>query len=238
MKRFVAGALLGAAGAVVAGPTDHVLGARVEPGAPEVEARLGIERDRRGRNALGLALGVEWVALPRWGAELTVEFGREPDASARLAGIEWENRFALTQGDDRHWDLALLVEAEREFGDDDAGWSLRYGPLLEWRRGRVAGHLNLLFERRLQHARPPTALAYQWELRTHGERPLAWGLQGFGEVGRWDRWAPRAAQAHRLGPALFAQARDPAVEIEAALLFGMGGAAPRHTLRLQAALPF
>jgi hypothetical protein len=32
MKRFVAGALLGAAGAVVAGPADHVLGTRVEPG--------------------------------------------------------------------------------------------------------------------------------------------------------------------------------------------------------------
>ncbi|HKX95131.1 MAG TPA: hypothetical protein VJM48_10545 [Methylibium sp.] len=238
MKRALAAALLAGAGAAAAGPADYVLGARVEPGEPEFEAKFGIERDRQGRSAWGLALGVEWVPLPRWGTEVTVEFGREPGASARLAGIEWENRLALVQGDGRTWDLALLVEAEREFGDDDAGWSLRYGPLLEWQRGPVAGHLNLLFERRLQRAHPPTELAYQWEIRGAGERPLAWGLQGFGELGRWDHWAPRAAQSHRLGPVLFARSRDPAVEIEAALLFGMGGAAPRHTLRLQAALPF
>lgn len=238
MKGIVAGALLAAAGAAAAGPTDYVLGARVEPGEPEFEAKFGIERDRHGRSAWGLALGVEWVALPRWGTELTVEFGRAPDASARLAGIEWENRFALTQGADRAWDLALLVEAEREFGDEEAGWSLRYGPLFEWQRGPVAGHLNLLFERRLQRDRPPTELAYQWELRWRGDRPLAWGLQGFGELGPWDRWDARAAQSHRLGPALFFDGGDDAIEIEAALLFGTGGAAPRHTLRLQAALPF
>ncbi len=238
MRRTLAAALLAAAGEAAASPTDYVLGARVEPGAPELEAKFGIERDRQGRSAWGLALGVEWVPLPRWGAELTVEFGREPDASARLTGIEWENRFALTEGDGRSWDLALLVEAEREVGGDDTGWSLRYGPLFEWRRGPVAGHLNLLFERRLQRDRPPTGLAYQWELRGRADEPLAWGLQGFGNLGPWDRWAARADQSHRFGPALFVQAGDEGMELEAALLFGTGGAAPRHTLRLQAALPF
>lgn len=235
MKHFVAGALLGAAGAVVAGPTDRVLGARLSPGAPELEARLGIERDRRGRSAWGLALGVEAVPQPRWGSELTVAFGREPGASARLAGIEWENRIALTQGAGRPWDLALLVAAERAFGDDDAGWSLRYGPLFEWQRGPLAGRANLLFERRLEHARPSTALAYQWQLRARAGAPLAWGLQGYGELDRRDH---RHAPSHRLGPALFVQADDDGLEIEAALLFGSGDGAPRHTLRLQAALPF
>jgi hypothetical protein len=29
------------------------------------------------------------------------------------------------------------------------------------------------------------------------------GLQGFGELGAWDHWAPRDQQSHRAGPALF-----------------------------------
>lgn len=237
-RRGLAAALLAVAGDAAAGPTERVLGARVEPGAPELEAQAGIEHDRRGRSAWGLALGVEWVPLPRWAVEFAVEFDRAPGAPARLAGFEWENRFALTQGDDRPFDLALLVEAEREVGDDDAVWSLRYGPLLEWRRGAAAGRLNLLFERRLHAPRPATELAYRWSLRGHGDGPLGWGLQGFGELGAWNRWAPRATQSHRLGPVLFVQGRGEAVAFEVALLFGVGGAAPQHRWRLQAALPF
>ncbi len=28
------------------------------------------------------------------------------------------------------------------------------------------------------------------------------GLQGFGELGAWDHWAPRREQSHRIGPML------------------------------------
>ena len=46
-------------------------------------------------------------------------------------------------------------------------------------------------------------MKYQWQVRYRWKPPLQFGLQGFGELGPWDRWAPRDQQSHRAGPALF-----------------------------------
>jgi len=219
-----------------AGPTEEVLGARLGDGPPALEARMGIERDRHGRSRWGAELGV--AARPRrgWASELSAEFGRDGVGRLRVTALEWENRIALT-APVGPWHAAWLLAVEHAFDDDERGWALHTGPLLEWRDATVGARWNLLFERRLGEPAASTGLAYRWELRDRRPRTVAWGLQGDGELGRWNDWAPRAQQAHRIGPALFAQA--PAdISVGAALLAGLGGAAPRLTARVQVELPF
>ena len=46
----------------------------------------------------------------------------------------------------------------------------------------------------------PIQLKYQWQLKYHYPPLFKFGLQGFGELGAWDNWAPRQFQSHRVGP--------------------------------------
>ena len=78
---------------------------------------------------------------------------------------------------------------------------LEWGPVLQTDIGRTQLNLNLFLERVINPEAPkPMQLKYQWQVK-HRYRPLfEFGLQGFGEVGEWDQWAPRSRQSHRLGP--------------------------------------
>lgn len=79
------------------------------------------------------------------------------------------------------------------------------------------------------------ALKYCW-------RPaLEAGLQGFGEVGPWNDWAPKSQQSHIAGPALFGRVRaseHQTIRYNATLLFARTDDAPRRTVRLQAEYEF
>lgn len=71
-------------------------------------------------------------------------------------------------------------------------------------------------------SRRPTQLKYQWQVRHRWRPDLHFGAQGFGEVGRWDDWAPRREQSHRAGPALFGSFKfgDHEFGWQAAYLYG------------------
>ena len=69
---------------------------------------------------------------------------------------------------------------------------------------RTQLNVNLVFEHGYGRDNgEPTQLKYQWQVRHHWKRWLHFGAQGFGEVGTWNHWSPRAQQSHRAGPALF-----------------------------------
>lgn len=236
--------LLGALGlapwpARAGSPAQYIFSPEVEQGEWEIDSKAGISRDRAGRSRWAGSLGVEYGLTRWWGSEVTLNFGREPGGNTRIDGLEWENRFQLWSAADGRSVVGWLFEAERA-RERDEGVELRYGPLLQRRFGAWQANLNLLLERRVRSDDPePTTFHYQWQWRR--PRASGWdlGLQGFGDLGRWDRWAPRREQSHILGPVLFGRFGDdesPAYEI--GWLFGTGGAAPRHTLRLQAMVPF
>lgn len=231
-----------ASGAAAAAPADYIFSPVVERGEREIDSKAGIARDREGRSAWGGKLGIEYGLTAWWASEATLNFGREAGANPRLDSLEWENRFQFTTTAERPYEIGLLFEVERE-GRSADGLELRTGPLLQahWRSWQ--GNFNLLFERRMRtEGSPPTELGYQWQLRRHREGRLEWGWQGFGQLGPWDRWAKRGEQSHVLGPAVFvrldADGDHEHAHVEAALLVGTGGAAPRATLRLQALVPF
>lgn len=226
-------------GSVWADPAEYIFSPVVEKGEREIDSKAGIARDRDGRSFWGGKLGVEYGFTSWWAAEATVNFGRELGESTRLLSLEWENRFQFTETGKHPYEIGLLAEVERERESSD-GYELRVGPMLQYRRGAVQGNLNLLFERRLGADAPqsPTEFGYQWQVRVHRGSGLDWGAQGFGSLGRWDDWAPRDAQSHILGPAMFLELGDDDGEFEAGLLLGTGGEAPKLTLRLQAMIPF
>ena len=65
---------------------------------------------------------------------------------------------------------------------------------------------------------------------------MYYGVQGMGELGKWNDWARRDDQEHKVGPAIFGRlktADGQRVNYNAGLLFGLTDATPDYTLRFK-----
>jgi hypothetical protein len=141
-------------------------------------------------------LGFGYNVNSRWFTELTAQwFQRSPDAN-HLAAIEWQNDLLLTQGE-YPFDLAFHTNVERA-QDGSGALGVEFGPVLQTEIGRTQLNLNVFFERDYRvEVSEPMQVKYRWIEK------LQFGAQGFGEMGAWNHWLPRAQQSHRAGPALF-----------------------------------
>jgi hypothetical protein len=221
-------------------PSDYIFSPEVEKGEREIDSKAGLAHDRDGHSYWSASVGVEYGFTRWWAAEVTINFGRDLGQSSDVHSLEWENRFQLTHDDDADHVLGFLFELAKE-KESDEGWEVRYGPLLQQSFGRLQANLNLLLERHLDaEEESHTEFAYQYQLRWRHGGGVDWGVQGFGELGRWDDWAPAKEQSHIAGPAVFARLGDDDddPEVEAGLLLGLTNGSPRTTLRLQAMVPF
>jgi hypothetical protein len=223
-----------------AGPSDYVSSPTVETGEFEVDFKAGSARlgDRSNINAQSLGLG--YGVNNFWFTEFYAKWHGANDGSISgghsFDAFEWENRFQLTETGKYPVDLGFLLEIERP-RDQDEGIEVVWGPLLQAEFGRVLGNLNLLVEKNYRAAEPaPASLTYQWQLRAPVAERIDLGMQGFGNLGRWDKWAPHAEQEHSLGPAVFGKLNlgaHQAIKYNAGWLVGLTDASARHTLRLQ-----
>jgi hypothetical protein len=181
-------------------------------------------------------IGLAYNVNARWYTEVSVSWFRMSPGSEKLAAIEWQNDVMLTQGQ-YPVDIALHSVVERDQSDHAVG--LEFGPVLQTEFGPLQVNLNLFFQRELRVTpAESTELAYQWQLRYHGNPALQFGAQGFGEVGTWNDWLPRKQQSHRAGPALFGSVPMGAHQMlryEAAYLIGTNSArnAKSVTMRVQ-----
>lgn len=227
----------------LAGPADYVFTPTVEEGEREIDFKAGAARlrdDAGSESASSLGLG--WGATNWWFTEFYAKWHREPGEAHGFDAWEWENKFQLTETGRWPVDLGLILEIERP-KERSEGYEFRWGPLLQAEFGpSVQANFNLLLEKHVRTTEPSaTELGYQWQLKYRWRPALEWGAQGFGEVGPWRDWAPSSEQAHIAGPALFGRVRvgeRQFVRYNAALLFGLNDAAPRHTVRLQAEYEF
>ena len=144
-------------------------------------------------------IGFGYGVTRRWYTEVYASYIGSAGQATRLSTWNWQNDYMLTQGQ-YPFDLALHTNLYFNQGAG-SGYALEFGPALQTEIGRTQINANLVFERGFgQTANRPTQLKYQWQVK-HRYRPLfEFGLQGFGEVGEWDQWAPRSRQSHRLGP--------------------------------------
>ncbi|PHV06887.1 hypothetical protein CSQ96_12930 [Janthinobacterium sp. BJB412] len=181
-------------------------------------------------------LGVGYGVTARWYTELYATWVKFNGEGARLSAQSWQNDYLLTQGQ-YAFDLALHTKVERP-RERANGYGLEWGPVLQTEIGRTQFNLNLFFQRDYRAvAGGPTELAYQWQVKHRWKSWLQFGLQGFGEVGKWNDWLPAERQSHRYGPAVFG-GRDVGgreLRYEAAYLVGKNSArtAKSFTMRVQ-----
>jgi hypothetical protein len=238
MRVFAAFSLLCAlapANPAWADPDDFVLTTYADDGLRQLNLATGtINQSGHARDShatIGLGYGV----TDHWFSELYLGYDHTAGDSTVFDSFALQNIFRLTDG---QWpvDIGLYTEIEYE-SDRSAGYQLTVGPLLQSEIGLTTLNLNLLFHRNYDaDFSNPLQLGYQWQVKRRWTPTFEFGLQGFGNVGQWDRWAPRDQQSHRLGPAIFgkiALSGKQAVSYNAAVLFDEFDDAHATTLRAQ-----
>jgi len=237
---LVAGALLSPVGAH-AGPADYVYTPTVEYGEKEIDFKAGTARNADNPRETAASIGFGYGATEWWFTEVYLKYKRENNEGTRYDAIEWENKFQLTETGKYPVDVGFLLEIERP-RDHGEGWEVKWGPLFQTEFGKVQLNGNLLFQRNYQASfSNDTQFLYQWQAKYRWLPQFEVGLQGFGEMGRWNHWARDDARSHRAGPAVFGKlpiGTHQAIKYNAAWLVGLSSAAPDHTLRLQVEYEF
>lgn len=244
MRTLLRGCLLAAALAAALLP--H---ARAEPGYYVVAAydeagRVGVDLrywtikkpDRPVRD--WPELGLSWGVNSRWTTGLLASWVGSSARPTRRESVSWSNDVLLTQGE---WPIDVALHTRLIVNDDrDDGDAFEFGPALQTDLGRTRLNLNLFVERhRGDTSHRPSELNYQWQALHRVAPGWRLGVQGFGELGRWDDWAPRERQSHRAGPAASFElplAGGSALRMQAAWVAGsVHGGQPASMLSLRAA---
>lgn len=224
-----------------AGPADYIYTPVVEEGEKEIDFKLGTAGKGSDSSEAAASLGFGYGATSWWFTELYLKFKREGSEDVRYDAIEWENKFQLTEAGKYPVDVGFLLEIERP-REHAEGWEIKWGPLFQTEFGKVQLNTNLLFERSVDAAESTqTSLLYQWQIKYRWLTQFEYGLQGFGELGEWNHWAPSREQTHKIGPAIFGKIafdNHQAIKYNAAWLFGASKSTPDHTFRLQVEYEF
>ncbi len=227
-----------------AGAADYVYTPAVEYGEKEIDFKAGSTFPLAGiTTSQGASIGYGYGAKEYWFTEIYLKQERNGSEVANIA--EWENKFQLTDTGQYPVDVGFITELEAPVSDN-APWEFKFGPLFQTEFGKLQLNGNLLFERAFGKTDPSgvpyvTNFGYQWQVKYRWQPVLEYGMQGFGEVGKWDHWDPQAEQIHRIGPAVFgkfALGNRQYIKYNAAWLFGASTAAPGHTFRMQVEYEF
>ena len=224
-----------------ADPADYVHVPAVEYGEREIDFKSGNEVGPGAQRLSQSAIGFGYGATPHWFTEVYVKYETTGGEPRHFDAWEWENKFQLTETGEYPVDVGFLLEIERP-KDRSAGYETRFGPLLQTEFGRVQLNGNVLFQRSLRASTPQdTRLGYEWQAKYRWRPEFEFGLQGFGDLGRWDHWDPREQQTNRLGPAVFGRLPvgvHEAIRYNAALLLKASDGAPDTALRVQVEYEF
>lgn len=190
------------------------------------------DRATRAAPEIGFSYGV----TSRWYTELSASWFQIGGKQTRYTGVEWQNDFLLTQGQ-YDWDVALhtVIERPRDRAD---GYFVEIGPVFQTEYWRTQFNFNVFFQREFDNGeKNDTELVYQWQIKHRWKSWLQPGLQGFGEVGKWNDWLPQGRQSHRAGPAVFGSVdvgpRGHQIKYEAAYLIGQNSNRPARTFSMR-----
>ena len=224
-----------------AGPSDYVFTPQVMKGEREIDFKMGTAKSDGRSSDSAASVGFGYGVSERWFTEIYAKYKRGSGEGTHYDAVEWENKFQLTETGRYPVDLGLVLEIERP-KEHDEGWEVKWGPLFQSQVGRTQLNTNILFERSFDSAeRSETEMLYQWQAKYLWISKLDFGLQGFGEVGKWNDWDPASRQSHRMGPAIFGKyllGGRKEIEYNAAWLFGVSNAAPDNNFRLQVEYEF
>ncbi|MHB9022279.1 MAG: hypothetical protein ACYC3A_10685 [Halothiobacillus sp.] len=244
MKKF---ASLSAAGALfacnmaIAGPADYVYTPNVEYGERELDFKFGTWEQNNDQSQADHSLGLGYGVTPWWFTEIYMKGRKINHGATKYEAAEWENKFQLTETGRYPVDVGFLLEIERP-ADHSEGWEVKYGPLFQTDFGLIQLNTNFLFKKKYRSDLPSvTEMHYQWQAKYRWMPAFEFGLQGFGQVGKWDDWAPAEQRSSRAGPAIFGKiplGGRQAIKYNAAWLVGTSSAAPNRNVRLQVEYEF
>lgn len=221
-----------------AGPADYVYMPTVEHGEKEIDFKFGSAKQPSGGTAQVASLGFGYGATERWFTEVYLKTEHE-NPEPRLNILEFENKFQLTETGKYPFELGLITELEFPLNKAGESNEFKFGPLLQTEFGKLQLNGNLLFEKKFggdDEMPKVTVFQYQWQAKYRLHKAFEFGLQGLGELGKWNDWAPHNEQEHKLGPAIFGKipvGNHAAIKYNAAWLVGMTDATPDNTFRMQ-----
>lgn len=186
-------------------------------------------------------LGLSYMPNKTWYTEVYVSWAKRGASSLANSAWTWQNDFLLTHGQ-YPVDLALHTSLNKN-ADSSRGVDFEFGPVMQTEFGRIQTNANVFLERTYR-VTPASRMQmkYQWQGKYRLRPELEFGLQGFGELGDWDNWSPRARQSHRAGPMVsgsfrLGNATDSKQVIEYEASYVMGKLNTRHagvfSMRLQ-----
>ena len=207
---------------VTAGPGYYLVTAYDNYGVSTIDTRYWTVKFPNRSEIVWPEVGFGYGVTTRWYTELYATYIGTTQSALKLETWNWQNDFLLTQGE-FPFDLALHANFTR-YAELDEGHAIEFGPVLQTDVGRTQLNLNVFVARDYAAAGPePTELKYQWQIRYRWVPLFNVGLQGFGELGQWNHWAPHDQQSHRAGPAFFGTLPTgdrQSLQYQAAYLFG------------------
>ncbi len=242
-KLFISSILVATLSAhhAIAEPADYVHTPNVDYGEKEVDFKFGTIKTASGERQSAASLGFGYGATQNWFTEIYVKYNRDGSNGTRFDAFEWENKFQLTEQGKYPVDIGFLLEIERP-QDRREGYEIQFGPLFQTDFGKMQLNANLLFTRHIRAAEPGnTELSYQLQAKYRWKPEFEFGLQAFGELGKWNNWAPRNEQSHRFGPAIFGKiplSQKQAIRYNAAFLFDTNSTTRSNTFRTQVEYEF
>ena len=176
--------------ALHAEPNDYVHTPIVDQGEKEIDFKWGAERHRHEPSGNATSIGFGYGVNSWWFTEFYGKWHRDPGSASGFDAWEWENKFQLTETGRYPVDVGLITELEAPLSSN-APWELKLGPLLQMEFGNLQLNGNLLFERAFGKADESgvpysTNFSYQWQAKYRWQPIFEFGLQGFGEMGKWN----------------------------------------------------
>ncbi|MBC7502399.1 MAG: hypothetical protein H7315_18175 [Herminiimonas sp.] len=223
-----------------AGPAAYVYTPNVTYDEKEIDFKIGTVKPKQADRTSAASLGFGYGATEYWFTELYVKYKRGSSNTA-FDAFEWENKFQLTEPGRYPIDVGFITEIERP-QDRSEGYEVKFGPLFQTEFDKTQLNVNILFQRNYRAAESNIMkLGYQWQAKYRLMPEFEFGLQGFGELGYWNRIAPRSEQSHLLGPAVFgkiALGGRQAIKYNAAVLRDVSDATHSTTFRSQVEYEF
>lgn len=204
----------------------------VNPGEMEIGMRVMAlsDNDPAVNNTQTRKLGAGYGFTDSWFSELYAEYEKPPDSNtAQVQYYEWENMLRLTEPG-RHWaDWAVILEYSYA-ADPEEQDAVKLMPIMQTRFTHTMLTLNFGFERNpSENGTNHWQFSYGWQSLWFGEPAYRFALEGYGQVGDVNHWAPTQEQTHQIGPALVGKVRtgsDSGYEYRVGFYWGLSQATP------------
>jgi len=204
----------------------------VEKGEVELEyrGRYEIDDDSNVDGKWVQKVAAGYGATEYWFTEIYLEFEKsgKSGSEAELAGIEWENKFMLTQPGEYWADVGVLTEiVYNTSGGADKG-EVKF--LLAKDVGKFSHATNLILEREFgEDAGNDTEAGFAWRSKYRYSKKFEPGVELHSSFGSISDGGSYSEQKHIAGPVAYGKIGP--VGYDVGVLFGISDAAPDATLK-------